>query len=360
MRFEPDETLATVAGLAGEVLAGAGTDLPERTWKDLAQAGLLSLAVPVRLGGAGLGVLATGAVLTEAGRRAATVPALATLALGVLPVVRRGSPEEQDRLLAGLATEGTVLTAALSEPSEPMPARPATTVTAGLAVSGTKIGVAFAEQAHRILVPVRVLDGPGAGRAAVAVVDPAGPGVQLVATPSSGGIPEWTVRFDGATAESLLGGGPDERSVADLYRCAVAGACAFGDGLLAGALALTTAHIGAREQFGRPLAAFQAVAQQAADVYVAARTVHLTTLSALWRLDAGRDAGLDLDVAASWLADQAPAALRTCHHLHGGLGLDATYPLHRYSGLVRDLVRLLGGAEHRLDRLGSRDAHRPD
>ena len=47
----------------------------------------------------------------------------------------------------------------------------------------------------------------------------------------------------------------------------------------------------------------------------------------------------------------APRAVRTCHHLHGGLGMDVTYPLHRFSGLVADLVRFLGGAEYRLERL---------
>ena len=59
-------------------------------------------------------------------------------------------------------------------------------------------------------------------------------------------------------------------------------------------------------------------------------------------------------MAAYWLADQAPGALRTCHHLHGGTGMDVTYPLHRYSALVKDLVRLVGGADYRLDRLGAR------
>ena len=44
--------------------------------------------------------------------------------------------------------------------------------------------------------------------------------------------------------------------------------------------------------------------------------------------------------------------MRTCHHLHGGLGVDVTYPLHRYSALVKDLVRAVGGVEHRLDALG--------
>jgi 3-oxo-4-pregnene-20-carboxyl-CoA dehydrogenase alpha subunit len=112
--------------------------------------------------------------------------------------------------------------------------------------------------------------------------------------------------------------------------------------------------VAAREQFGRPLAAFQAVAQHIADIYITSRTLHLAALSACWRMQAGRDAGADLDVAAYWLAGQAPEALRTCHHLHGGIGMDVTYPLHRYSALVKDLVRFVGGADYRLDRLGAR------
>jgi len=138
----------------------------------------------------------------------------------------------------------------------------------------------------------------------------------------------------------------------------VAGACALADGAVAGALALTRDHVAARQQFGRPLAAFQAVSQQVADVFIASRTLHLAALSACWRLarEGGRgggrgDAAGDLDVAAYWCAEHAPRAVRTCHHLHGGLGMDVTYPLHRYSALVGDLVRFLGGADYRLERL---------
>jgi alkylation response protein AidB-like acyl-CoA dehydrogenase len=146
----------------------------------------------------------------------------------------------------------------------------------------------------------------------------------------------------------VLGGA---ECVRDLYQLAVAGACALADGAVAGALALTRDHVVTRRQFGRPLAEFQAVSQQIADVYVASRTLHLAALSACWRLAEGRDAAGDLDVAAWWCAEHAPRSVRTCHHLHGGLGMDATYPLHRFSSLAGDLVRYLGGAEYRLERL---------
>jgi alkylation response protein AidB-like acyl-CoA dehydrogenase len=113
---------------------------------------------------------------------------------------------------------------------------------------------------------------------------------------------------------------------------------------------MTRDHVASREQFGRPLAAFQAVSQQIADVYIASRTLHLATTSACWRLAEDRDAADDIEVAGYWCAEQAPRSVRICHHLHGGTGMDVSYPLHRHSALISDLVRYLGGAAYRLER----------
>jgi len=213
-----------------------------------------------------------------------------------------------------------------------------------------KTAVPYASEAARVLTPVSTPHGT-----AVYLVDPHADGVTLVRTPTSAGAPEYTVRFDDVAVEEtdLLF---DRGAVAALHRFALAGALAVGDGLLAGALALTVKHVGERAQFGRPLATFQAVAGQIADVYVAARTVHLAVTSAAWRLAAGLDADAELDIAAYWFAEEAPKALATCHHLHGGVGVDETYPLHRYSSAVKDLGRALGGAAYRLGRLGERVA----
>ena len=168
----------------------------------------------------------------------------------------------------------------------------------------------------------------------------------MTRTPSSSGQPEFTVRMDGAPVEGMLGG---PECVRDLYQLAVAGACALADGAVAGALALTRDHVATREQFGRPLAAFQAVSQQVAEVWIASRTMHLATQAGCWRLAEGLDAAADLAVAGYWCAEQAPRTVRICHHLHGGLGMDVSYPLHQFSSLVADLVRFLGGADYRLD-----------
>ncbi len=342
MDFDLTDAQHVIASSAADLLADAPDQ--EAAWQALAKAGLLALNLPDWLGGDDLGVLDAAVLLTEIGRRALSVPALATIMLGVLPVTRWGSRELQEQVLTGVGTGAVVLTAALRERSSVLPPEPATTVdlTAGT-ITGAKVGVLYASQARWLLVLAMLTTG---GRV-VALVEQAGPGVSAMPTPTSGVGPECTVRLDQAVVAGTL---PDD-AVSDLYRLATAGAVALADGALAGALDLTAGYLARREQFGLPLATFQAVAQQIADVYITARTTHLAALSACWRLSVGLDADQDLDVAAYWLAAQAPQALRTCHHLHGGIGLDVEYPLHRYSSMITDLVRFAGGLDYRVTEL---------
>jgi hypothetical protein len=352
--FTPDDTQAEITALTARVLTKA--DEPAGQWRAMADAGLLALALPADLDGDGLGVAEVAQVLTEVGRAAAAVPAYAALALGVLPVETLGSPRQRAALLPPVATGETLLTAALHEPSAPLATVPGTVAEAVDGVwqlTGVKVGVPCAAESARILTPVAM-----PGGTAVALVDPRAEGVELIGGHSSTGAPEYTVRLDHVriTDDDLLRDRAPGHAVATLHRFALAGALALGDGLLAGALALTSRYVGERVQFGRPLATFQAVAAQIADVYVASRTVHLAATSAVWRLAAGLDADTELEIAAYWLTEQAPSALATCHHLHGGVGVDRTYPLHRYSSAVKDLARSVGGAAHRLTRLGERVA----
>jgi len=270
--FELTEAQRVIAASAAHVLKGAQAG--DAAWQALANAGLLALTLPAWMDGDDLGVLDAAVLLTEVGRAAVSVPALATIMLGALPVTRWGDRDVQERVLAGVGTGEVIVTAGVREQSTGMPARPATLAAlerGGRAgrVTGTKIGVPYAAQVRWLLVPASTGDG---GRAVV-VIDPAGPGVTLAATPASGDSPEYTVRLDEAPVAEVLGAGHGDRGLAvdDLYRLAAAGAAAMADGALAGALDLTAGYIASREQFGKPLATFQAVAQQIADVYVASR-----------------------------------------------------------------------------------------
>jgi alkylation response protein AidB-like acyl-CoA dehydrogenase len=341
MDFDLSETQQEIARLTADVLSAADP------WKELARSGLLALAVPTELGGDGLGVLEVAVLLTEVGRRAVPVPALATLMTGVLPIARWADASLKRELLPAAAAGELILTAAHRDAMHTSTTlvengRPVSLVAGGsgsaalvgsgsATVSGTKVGVPYAAEAGRILV---------AAGDRVVLVDPAAPGVTITRTPTSAGDPEYTVRLDDAPVVATLQG----TCARDLRRLANAGACCLADGALAGALALTRDHVATRRQFGRPLAEFQAVSQQIADVYIASRTLHLATLSACWRLHTGRDPDSDLDVAAWWLRGEALNAVLLCHHLHGGIGVDISYPLPRISSLFRDLSRYLGDA----------------
>jgi 3-oxo-4-pregnene-20-carboxyl-CoA dehydrogenase alpha subunit len=337
--FSPDEGQQAVADVVASVLDRDGALEPANTWQALVDGGVAALGVPERLGGDGVGLSEITTTLTEVGRRGAISPALATLGLGLLPLLDLADDSQQDRYLAGVA-EGAILTAALDETGAALPEHPKTSL-AGGKLTGTKVGVPYAEQAAWIVVTTD---------SGVVVVSPRAPGVSMTKTPTSNHSDEYVVTFTDVAvdaADVLAGAG-----VHRVNQLALAAIGAYGAGLVAGALRLTADYVATREQFGRPLSTFQTVAAQLAEVYIASRTISLVSTSAAWQLAEGLDADDDLEILGYWLTSQAPPAMRICHHLHGGMGMDITYPMDRYYSSIKDLTRLLGGPSHRLDLVG--------
>jgi alkylation response protein AidB-like acyl-CoA dehydrogenase len=327
-------------GPAQQAVADVVTSVLERekTWDALVVGGVTALAVPERLGGDGLGVAEVGTALTEIGRHGTISPALATLGLAVVPLLDLATEEQQDQYLAGVA-KGAVLSGALNEPGTALPDRPATTLADGR-LNGTKLGVGYAAQADWLLVTADN---------GVAVVSPKADGVALTEAPTSNSSDEFVVTFTDAPVDGVLDGATPHR----VNQLALAMIGAYATGLVAGALRLTADYVANRHQFGKPLSTFQTVAAQLAEVYIASRTLDLASTSVVWRLAEGRDADGDLDVLGYWLASQAPPVMQLCHHLHGGMGMDITYPMDRYYSSIKDLTRLVGGPSHRLDLVGA-------
>ncbi|WP_067668310.1 acyl-CoA dehydrogenase family protein [Nocardia miyunensis] len=355
MDFNRDESQDAVAEVVVSLLE-RNTERDIELWPTLVDSGLLAVPLPERFGGDDMGLLEVSAMLTELATDAVQVPALATLGLGVLPLVGN-IPDTLAEKIFPAVIKGSVLTAALHEPGAPFTTQPKTTAVAegaSVRISGRKTAVPYADQAQWILVPTD---------AGLAVVDGDATGIGRVESPTSAGFPEFSVQFDDVIipAEQLLPIG-----VAGLHRLALASIGSVADGLLKGVLTLTAEHLRTRQQFGRPLAEFQAVAQEIADVYVVSRTLHVAAVSANWALATHLGSGPseaeaiehrvddDLEVLAYAVASDLPAAMQKCHHLHGGIGVDVTHPLHRYYSQAKDIARWLGGESFRLDRLGAR------
>lgn len=334
MDFTPEPEQQAVADVVNAVLDR------ENSWSALVSGGVTALGVPDRLGGDGVGLPEIAAALTGIGRHGLVSPALATLGFGLLPLVDLASETQQDRYLNGVA-KGTILTAALNEPGVALPERPTTTLRDGR-LTGTKVAVPYAAEANWMLVSTD---------SGVVVISPKADGVRLITTPTSAGGEEYAVEFRDVAVEAdavLTGAG-----VHRLNQLVLAAVGAYAAGLVAGAVRLTADYVSNRHQFGRPLATFQTVAAQLAEVYIASRTVALASTAVVWELSEDRDADADLDILAYWLTSQAPPAMQICHHLHGGMGMDVTYPMHRYYSSIKDLTRLLGGPAHRLELVGA-------
>ncbi|MGE2735575.1 acyl-CoA dehydrogenase family protein [Mycolicibacterium vaccae] len=333
MDFSPDEGQQAVADVVTSVLER------ENTWEALVSGGVTALAVPERLGGDGVGLAEIATALTEIGRHGTISPALVTLASTAV-LLDLATEAQQDRYLAG-AAKGSVVTLALNEPGASLPDAPGVTLASGR-INGTKIAVGYAAQADWVVVTT---DGG-------VVVVPAGPdGITVTETPSANGGEEAVLTFTDVTVadDDVLAGAQPAR----VNQLALAATGAFAAGLVAGALRLTADYVANREQFGRPLSTFQTVAAQLSEVYIASRTIDLASTSVVWRLSEGLDADEDLAILGYWLTSQAPPAMRLCHHLHGGMGMDITYPMDRYYSSIKDLTRHLGGPSYRLDLVGA-------
>ncbi|WP_280437915.1 acyl-CoA dehydrogenase family protein [Nocardia carnea] len=260
-------------------------------------------------------------------------------------------PENVAAEIFPAVADGAVLTAAISEPGAPLTTEPTTKAEVSgdtVRITGYKVAVPCADQARWLLVTTD---------SGVAVVDAAAAGLSFAPSSVSGGLPEFSVELDGVEipADRLL---PDAGP--RLHRVVLATIGAVADGLLSGAVKLTAAHVGTRHQFNRPLAEFQAVAQQIADLYVVSRTLHVAAVSANWALEQDdptpeqqQRIDDDLNVLAYTVAAELPRAMQKCHHLHGGIGVDITHSMHRYYSQSKDLARWLGGAALRLERLGA-------
>lgn len=367
MDFDFTEEQVSVRELATKILSDqvtldrlrgieAGPEWMDRaTWGELAKANLLGIGLPEDVGGAGLGFFEVCLLLEQIGRTAAPLPAVATLVAGAATIDRFGNAEQRKTLLPGVIAGDTVLTAALTEVGADDPAQPTTTATAvgkAWTVTGTKSFVPALDLAARVLVPATSKE-RGVG---LFLVDPSSTGATVTPLAMAGAAPLFRLDLDGVavTADDLLGTFSDDgAAVRWLVEHAVVGLCATQLGVTAEALRLTADYTKQREQFGRPIATFQAVGQRAADMYIDVEGIRLTTWQAAWRLSEGVPASAEVAVAKFWAADAGQRVLHAAHHLHGGVGMDVDYPLHRYYFLAKQIELALGGATQHLVALGA-------
>ncbi|EFL16246.1 acyl-CoA dehydrogenase [Streptomyces sp. C] len=338
-------------------------DFDRPLWARLAGSDLLGLVLAEEHGGAGLDAIALCLVLREAARVLARVPLLEHCATA-MAVQAHGSPELAAALLPGAGNGTLVLTAAAHGRTGHDPAELAVTARregSDWLLDGVQTSVAWAHGCDWIAVPAH----SGEGEAVLALLPRATPGLTLADQYSTSGerLAELTLDAVRAPAAHVI----DAPGAWDrLHQLLATGTCALALGLGEAALTMTSQYTGKREQFGFPVATFQAVAVQAADRYIDLRAMEATLWQAAWRLDAATggaggplpSAG-DVAVAKIWASEGVRRVVQTAQHLHGGFGADTDYPLHRYHAWAKQLELQLGPAAAHEEALGDLLAAHP-
>ena len=103
----------------------------------------------------------------------------------------------------------------------------------------------------------------------------------------------------------------------------------------------------------QPIAMFQAVGHRAADAYIDVEGIRLTTLQATWRIADGRPAAKQIAVAKHFACEAGQRVVHAAQHLHGGIGVNTEYPLHRTFLYMKQLELTLGGSTPQLLALGN-------
>ncbi|MEC5214595.1 alkylation response protein AidB-like acyl-CoA dehydrogenase [Polaromonas sp. CG_9.5] len=316
----------------------------QELWQQCVAAGLNTVMVPEAQGGLGLGMTELMAVLEQQGRALALVPlwepqltvaALAKFAPAALPQVL-------DDALSG---EAPVVLSLQSLSQSRGPSLQLVRAAEGWTLSGQASAVPLGAQARQAL-----LAADAEGQMRLVLVDLTQAGVQRTEGLDQHHLSVADLEFDGV---GIADGNvlPVEATGWTEQR-AIACVAALQLGVTGQQLLRTVDYISERQQFGRAIGTFQLVAGQMADGYIALEALRTSVWQLVYRVDANLGAAPQAWATRALANDTGHRAGHMAQHVHGGIGVDITYPIHRFLFWSRALNVLLGGTEHHLARLG--------
>ncbi|MEE2733319.1 MAG: acyl-CoA dehydrogenase family protein [Pseudomonadota bacterium] len=338
--------------------------LHRELWQQVAQSGLLGTALPAAVGGSDMGMTELCLLLEQQGKSVAPIPVLESIVEAALPIARFGSQDLQQTLLPGVISGETILSAV--RPYQGLQAHTPLTATAQPAsqanggeehwvLNGYSNLVGYAHFAQGFLVTATLAD----GGYWVGYVDAGSAGLHITSQRATNGEASGHIRFDQVTvpAHNLMATHSEAETLLQWQRQhTFAAMAALQLGVLHEGLRRAAEYTTERTQFGKPLAAFQAVSQQAADGYMAIEALRGVYWRLLDILDQGAADDLETNLTAHsvkyWVCESGHIAAHIFLHLHGGIGQDLDYPVHRFFSWAKKNETYLGGADQQAAQLG--------
>ena len=349
MRVIPDQDERDLATMCRSLLAaecptslarGRGVErITAGLWKALAGAGVLGLAIDEERGGSGGSLTDLGLFSIEAGRALCPIVVHSTMH-AALAVDWLASPESQASRLPALASGRARGTTALWSARDASDLRPSLQARrdSGLLERERRRGLRRGRGSRRH----HRRHCRRGGRTVVFVVDTTAAGIRVEPVPLMGGHPTFAVRFDDVAVDDAAT--VDEAQLRRTANAAVALDCLDLVGVGEAVIAMTVDYTKMREQFGRPIASFQAAQHLVADMHIALAAARLAARSAVSRIAQGHTATRETAVARMRAAEVKQITLEA-HQLHGGMGYVVDTDLHLYSERARVLSTLGGGAD---------------
>jgi alkylation response protein AidB-like acyl-CoA dehydrogenase len=359
MRLISDQDQRDLAAMCRDVLASEcpttlaralhspdGVRITPALWKALAEAGVLGLAIEEQLGGSGGGLVDLGVFSVEAGR--ALCPTVVHSTLHAARAVDwLGGPEARETWLPSLASGAVRATTALWNPRNAAVVTPSVRAREdgdGWLLHGVADFVADADLADLIVVGAEVRSGTMGF-----VVDAGSAGLSVEPLAMMGGHRAFALGFDDVVVDDprrILGGaeGIAEKDLRRVANAAMALLCLDLVGVAEAVLQRTVDYTKIREQFGRPIASFQAAQHLVADMHIALAAARLAAQSAVFWIGRGRTATRETAIAKMRAAAVKQITL-DAHQLHGGMGYVVDTGLHLFSERARVLATLGGGAD---------------
>ena len=340
--FTPEQDMlrAMVRGLCAEhapltVVRGLEDDpvgIAADLWKRLAAADLCGLLVPAEHGGAGMTALDGVVLYQELGRALAPTPHFVSCVVSAGALVAGGTDAQRAEWLPRVAAGEAVLTPAWLEPDGgfgPHGVRARAIPDGdGFRLSGTKRHVAFAAAADRLLVPARTGDDPD--EVDLFLVAPDAPGVTLTQQLSLASDSQYRVDLAGVRVDEVarLAGGwaawEDARDDALILLAA------WAVGAADRVQEITVQYAKDREQFDKPIGAFQSIAHYLADRQAELDGARTLVHEAAWARATGRSVARLAPMAKLFAAKVARDLTATAEQIHGGNGFTVDYDVQLY------------------------------